>query len=713
MKDNYKNNAQNDKHKQKAKALVAKMTIEECASQLLFKSKAIPHLDIPEYNWWNEAAHGVARAGMATVFPQPIGLAATFDAPLIKEVAMAISDEARAKYNAYRSVGDRGIYKGLTFWTPNVNIFRDPRWGRGQETYGEDPFLTSELGVAFVEGLQGDDPEYMKSAACAKHYAVHSGPENQRHSFNALATPKDMHETYLPAFKALVDAGVEGVMGAYNRTNGEPCCGSKTLLQDILVDTWGFDGYITSDCWAIADFHLYHKVTKNANESIALALTNGCHLNCGNIYEHMMDSYKEGLISEAHIRDAAIKVMTTRVKLGMFEPHIAFDDIAYDVVDCDEHRKLNLDVAKKSLVLLKNNNLLPINKNQVRQVAVIGPNANSIRALEGNYHGTANQYHTVLESIREEFTEAKVTYSVGSHLHAHKLEDPGYDGDRLGEVKTHVALSDLVVLVVGLDESIESEDKGGAKPGFSGDKEDLLLPQSQRSLITTVMEGHKPTIIVCLSGSSIDLGDGNKADAIIQGWYPGAMGGKAIASLITGGFSPSGKLPVTFYRNDNTLPHFEDYSMHNRTYKFYTEDPLYPFGFGLSFTSFTFTDLKIQNKKIQAGDPIKVEVTVGNSGSMDGEEVVQFYCKDLESKTRVPRHSLCAMQRVHVKKGEKKTLQVTIPAEALLVIGDDGKPFYEIGEFILYAGSCQPDAYSMKLMGSKECVAEARFVLVQ
>lgn len=339
------------------------------------------------------------------------------------------------------------------------------------------------------------------------------------------------------------------------------------------------------------------------------------------------------------------------------------------------------------------------------------PNANSIRALGGNYHGTANQYHTVLESIREEFADAKVTYSVGSHLHAHKLEDPGYDGDRLGEVKTHVALADVVILVVGLDESIESEDKGGAKPGFSGDKENLLLPQSQRSLITAVMQGNKPTIIVCLSGSAIDLDDGNKASAIIQGWYPGAMGGKAIAELIAGKFSPSGKLPVTFYRNDNTLPHFEDYSMDNRTYKFFTEDPLYPFGFGLSYTNFEVKNLTLGKELLLQGEPITAEVTVENTGGMDGEEVLQFYLRDIQSETRVPRHSLCGMQRVSLEKGEKKTIHFAIPGEALQVIGDDGVRYYEKGEFILFAGLCQPDAYSQKLMGSQRCVAEAPFVL--
>ncbi len=684
--------------RKRARALVDQMTVEECASQLIFKSPAIPRLGIEEYNWWNEALHGVARAGMATVFPQPIGLASTFDPELIGHIADAISTEGRAKYNAYRKAGDHGIYKGITFWSPNVNIFRDPRWGRGQETYGEDPFLTAILGTAFVKGLQGDDPQYMKTAACAKHYAVHSGPESKRHEFNAVATSRDMTETYLPAFKALVKAGVEGVMGAYNRTNGEPCCGSKTLLQDILVKEWGFDGYITSDCWAIADFHLYHKVTAKATESISLALQNGCCLNCGSIYEHMMEAYEEELVSEELIRESATRLLTTRMKLGMFDARTPFDSIGYDSVDCDAHRSLNYEAACKSLVLLRNENLLPLDAGTLHNVAVIGPNANSIRALEGNYHGTANQYHTVLESIRAALPGVRVNYSVGSHLHQLKLEDPGYCGDRLGEVRTQCELADVVVLVVGLDESIESEDKG-AKTGFSGDKLDLLLPQSQQDLVRVVMESGKPTVIVCMSGSALDLGVGNQADAIIQAWYPGAMGGKAVSDLIFGEFSPSGKLPVTFYTNETSLPAFEDYSMDGRTYKFFQGTPLYPFGFGLSYTTFVYSDLEVDARIVQPDGSVKGSVIVHNQGAMDSDEVVQFYVRDLQASVRVPRHALCAVGRVSLRAGEAKRVPFTIGAQAFQVIAEDGSPFFEKGKHLLFAGSCQPDETSARLIG--------------
>ncbi len=685
-------------YKKRARALVDQMTLEECASQLVFKSPAVPRLGIEEYNWWNEALHGVARAGMATVFPQPIGLASTFDPELIGRIAQAISTEGRAKYNAYRKVGDHGIYKGITFWSPNVNIFRDPRWGRGQETYGEDPFLTAILGTAFVKGLQGDDARFMKTAACAKHYAVHSGPESKRHEFNAIACPRDLTETYLPAFKALVQAGVEGVMGAYNRTNGEPCCGSKTLLQDILVNDWGFDGYITSDCWAIADFHLYHKVTTKATESIALALQNGCCLNCGSIYGHMMEAYEEHLVSEELIRESATRLLTTRMKLGMFDAHTPFDSIGYESVDCEAHRALNYDAACKSLVLLRNNGLLPLDGNALRNVAVLGPNANSIRALEGNYHGTANQYHTVLESIRAALPGVRVNYSVGSHLHQLKLEDPGYSGDRLGEVKTHCELADVVVLVVGLDESIESEDKG-SNAGFSGDKQDLLLPQSQQDLVRTVMECGKPTVIVCMSGSALDLGVGNQADAIIQAWYPGALGGKAIGDLILGVFSPSGKLPVTFYTNETALPDFEDYTMDGRTYKFFQGTPLYPFGFGLSYTTIVYSDLEVDSRIVEPNVPITGSVMVHNRGTMDSDEVVQFYVRDIQASVRVPRHALCAVGRVNLRAGEARRVPFRIDAQAFQVISDDGIPFFEKGKFLLYASSCQPDETSARLMG--------------
>ncbi|NLK29335.1 MAG: glycoside hydrolase family 3 protein, partial [Clostridiales bacterium] len=445
MEKKYKFQDETIDFKERAKDMVAQMTVEECASQLLYDSAKIERLGIPFYNWWNEALHGVARAGMATVFPQAIGLAATFDDDLIEKVADVISTEGRAKFNAYQKQGDYGAYKGLTYWSPNVNIFRDPRWGRGQETYGEDPYLTAKMGVAFVKGLQGKDEKYLKSAACAKHFAVHSGPEKNRHEFNAVASKQDMEETYLPAFKALVDCGVEGVMGAYNRTNGEPCCGSKTLLLDLLREEWGFDGYITSDCGAISDFHLYHKITSTPTESVALALNNGCDLNCGNMYAYLLKTLQEGKITEDQIRSSARRLLTTRMKLGMFDEKTPFDDIPYDVVDCKEHRALNEDVVRKSLVLLKNNGLLPLDKSKLRTIAVMGPNANSMIALEGNYHGTANQYHTILEAIREEATNAKVYYSKGCHLYEDQLEDPGYAGDRLSEVKTHIELADVVI----------------------------------------------------------------------------------------------------------------------------------------------------------------------------------------------------------------------------------------------------------------------------
>lgn len=685
--------------KERAKDLVSHMTIEECASQMLFQSARIERLGVQFYNWWNEALHGVARSGMATVFPQAIGLAATFDDELIYKVADAISTEARAKYNQFQKQHDYGIYKGITFWSPNINIFRDPRWGRGQETYGEDPYLTSRLGSAFVKGLQGNDERYLKTAACAKHFAVHSGPESKRHEFNAVVSKKDMAETYLPAFKVLVDAKVEGFMGAYNRTNGEPCCGSKTLLKDLLRGKWGFEGYVTSDCWAISDFHLHHGVTDVPTESVALALKNGCDLNCGNMYGYLLAALKEGLISEDMIRKSTVRLMTTRMKLGMFDEKTPYDDIPYDAVDCEEHRKLNYEAACRSMVLLKNNGILPLDKSKMRNVAVIGPNANSISALEGNYHGTANQYHTVLESIRESIPGARVNYSKGSHLYEYKLEDPGYSGDRLSEVRTQSEMADVVILVVGLDETIEGEEM--LNKGFMGDKKDLLLPECQRDLIKTVCDTKTPVIIVNMAGSPIDLGYGNEhAAAIIHAWYPGAMGGKAVSDLIFGEYSPSGRLPVTFYRNDNHLPDFENYSMDGRTYKFINEKPLYPFGYGLSYTKFEYSNMKIDKSEIKAGDTIKCSVNVKNIGNLPGEEVVELYIRDEEASFRIPHHKLCGIKRIALNIGEEKTVQFTVDPIDMCVIDDNGDFIYESGKFTLFAGGQQPDEYSKLLSGS-------------
>lgn len=683
---------------ERARDMTEHMTLEQCASQMLFGAAKVEQVGIPFYNWWNEALHGVARCGMATVFPQAIGMAAAFDEELLKRVAEVIATEGRAKYNMYQKYEDYGIYKGITFWSPNVNIFRDPRWGRGQETYGEDPYLTGRLGRAFVEGLQGNHPRYLKTAACAKHFAVHSGPEKLRHEFDAEATPQDMEETYLPAFKELVDCGVEGFMGAYNRTNGEPCCGSKTLLMDILREKWGFKGYVTSDCWAVSDFHLHHGVTAAPTDSVALALANGCDLNCGNMYAYIMQAYEEGKITEEMIRTSCTRLLTTRMKLGMFDAKTPFDSIGMDVVDCKEHQAVNEELTRESLVLLKNNGVLPLDKNKIKRIAVIGPNANSIIALEGNYHGTANQYITVLEGIRAEFNEARVNYCEGSHLYEHKLEDPGYAGDRLGEVKAMTDESDVVILVTGLDETVEGEEMADKESG--GDKQDLYLPQCQRDLVKTACERNTPVVIVNLSGSAIDFGYGNEhADAIIQAWYPGGLGGKVVAQLLAGKFSPSGRLPVTFYRNENRLPEFTDYTMDGRTYKFIKEEPLFPFGFGLSYTSFAYSGLKLLKDSFKAGEGVSGSVTVKNTGTMPGSEVVQIYVKDLEASVRVPHHKLCRINRVLLQPGEEMEITFDIAPEQFQIIREDGTREYEAGAFRIFAGGSQPDALSERLTG--------------
>lgn len=513
--------------RKKAEALVADMTLEEKAEQLKYGAPALKRLGIPAYNWWNEGLHGVARAGQATVFPQAIGMGATFDADLVKEMADVIATEGRAKYNAYSGKEDRDIYKGLTFWSPNVNIFRDPRWGRGHETYGEDPYLTSRLGVAFVEGLQGDG-ETLKAAACAKHFAVHSGPEAVRHEFDAEATPKDMEETYLPAFQALVqEAGVEAVMGAYNRTNGEPCCGSPKL-QKILREDWGFEGHFVSDCWAIRDFHEHHMVTKNARESAALAINNGCDLNCGNTYLHILGAVQDGLVSEETITEAAVRLFTTRFLLGLFDES-EYDAIPYTEVELPAHLALAEKAAQESFVLLKNNGILPLEKSKIKTIGVIGPNANSRAALVGNYHGTASRYVTILEGLQDYLGEdVRVLTSTGCELFRDRTENLAFPADRLSEAKIVADNSDVVVLCVGLDETLEGEEGDTGNSYASGDKIDLQLPQVQRDLMEAVKETGKPVVLCLMAGSDIDLSYASEHfDAVLQLWYPGAQGGMA------------------------------------------------------------------------------------------------------------------------------------------------------------------------------------------
>lgn len=690
--------------KERAADLVSKMTLEEKASQLRYDAQPVERLGIPRYNWWNEALHGVARAGVATVFPQAIGMASIFDDEFLEKVADVIATEGRAKYNESTKKGDRDIYKGITFWSPNVNIFRDPRWGRGHETYGEDPYLTSRLGVAFVKGLQGDG-KYLKTAACAKHYAVHSGPEDDRHHFNAVVSQKDLYETYLPAFETLVkEAKVESVMGAYNRTNGEPCNGSKTLLKDILRDGWGFDGHVVSDCWAIKDFHEGHGVTKTPTESVALALKNGCDLNCGNMYLLILLALKEGKITEEDIDRAAIRLMTTRMKLGMFDDDCEFDKIPYELNDSIEHNKLSQEAAKKSMILLKNDGLLPLDSGKIKNIAVIGPNADSSLALRANYSGTPSQNITILEGIRKRVSEdTRVWYAMGSHLFMNRDEDLAQPDDRLQEAVSAAERSDVVVLCLGLDASVEGEqnDQGTVILDAGGDKADLNLPESQKNLLNAVLATGKPTIVALLSGSALTIGEAaDKVAAIVQCWYPGSRGGLAFAEMIFGDYSPAGRLPVTFYKSTEELPPFEDYSMENRTYKFMKGEALYPFGFGLSYTNFEYSNI-VCSQTVNNGENLSVSVDVQNTGSVDSDEVVQVYIKDNEASVRVPKHSLCGFKRIHLRSGEKKTVTFEIDKKAMTIVDEAGKRYIENGEFTLYVGGSQPDKVSEKLSGKK------------
>ena len=681
---------------EQAKALVAQMTLEEKASQLRFDAPAIPRLGVPDYNWWNEALHGVARAGTATSFPQAIAMAAMFDDELLQRIGDTVATEGRAKHNAYFAEGDRQIYKGLTYWSPNVNLFRDPRWGRGHETYGEDPYLTGRLGKAYVRGLQGQG-EHLKSAACAKHLAVHSGPEALRHRFNAEATPKDMEETYLRAFEECVtEAKVEAVMGAYNRTNGEPCCGSKYLMVDTLRGKWGFEGHFVSDCGAINDFHSGHMVTQTPAQSAALAMEMGCDVNCGSVYQQLLSAYEQGLVTEEQITRSAERLFTTRYLLGMLGEGSEYDSIPYEKVECPEHLALAQDATRKSCVLLKNNGLLPLNPDTVGTVAVIGPNANNRTALIGNYYGTSSRYITPLEGIQDAMEgHGRVLYSEGCHLFHDRIE--WQPQARIAEAVTVAKHSDVVVLVLGLDETLEGEE--GCIDGMEvGDKKDLLLPEVQRTLMTKILDLGKPTIVLLMAGSAMDLSEAQeKADAILLTWYPGARGGTAVADLLFGKASPSGKLPLTFYRNEALaeMPDFTDYSMSNRTYRYYTGTPLYPFGYGLTYGDTAVTGLTATKDTAM--------VTVDNRGAAT-EDVVQLYLKDNGSEFAPTNPILCGFLRVSLAQGETKTVEIPIDPKAFTVVNNEGQRIGGSGSWTLYAGFGQPDSRTESLTG-KHCLS--------
>jgi len=698
------NKEKNAEFRKRAAELVAQMTLEEKVGQTLNWAPGIDRLGIKKYNWWNEALHGVARAGVATVFPQAIGLAATFDEDFLEEIADAISTEGRAKFNMQQASDDGDIYKGLTFWSPNVNIFRDPRWGRGHETFGEDPYLTSRLGVRFIQGLQGHDENYLKAAACAKHFAVHSGPEGVRHSFDAVATKQDMRETYLPAFKACVqEAKVETVMGAYNRTNGQPCCGHKELLQDILRDEWGFEGHVVSDCWAIKDFHEGHLVTKTPVESVSMAMNNGCDLNCGNLFHYLKQAVEEGRVKESRLDEALVNLFTTRMKLGVFDKleDNKFNEIPYSVVDSKPMRELNRKAAEKCVVLLKNaDNFLPLDKSKLKTVGVIGPNANSRAALVGNYEGTASRYWTVLEGIQDYLgEEVRVMTSEGCHLCRPKAQGLGQPDDRLSEVRGVCAESDVVIACLGLDATLEGEEGDTGNEFASGDKPNLNLPGLQQHILEEIYACGKPVILVLLSGSALAV---NWADehipAIIQGWYPGAQGGKAIADIIFGEKNPEGKLPVTFYRSTDELPEFTDYSMKGRTYRYMKSEPLYPFGFGLSYTTFAYSDVKVDKNTLDA-EGVTVTATVTNTGKMDGAETMQVYVKVNQENT--PNAQLKGIKKIALAAGESKTVSVKLPVESFALFDEEGVLRLTAGDATVYVGGHAPDARSTALTGTK------------
>lgn len=691
------------KDEERVKDLVSRMTLEEKASQLRYNAPAIKRLGIPFYNWWNEALHGVARAGAATVFPQPIGLAASFHDEFLEEIGDITATEGRAKYNEQQRQGDRGLYKGITFWSPNINLFRDPRWGRGHETYGEDPYLTSRMGVAYIKGLQGEGKR-LKSAACVKHFAAHSGPEKGRHSFNSVVSEKDLAESYFPAFEACVkEAKVEGAMGGYNRLNGEAACGSYHLIQEILREKWGFDGYYVSDCGAIKDFHMNHMITKTPAQSAALAIKSGCDLNCGAVYLHVLQAYEEGLVTEEEINRAVTHVMMTRMRLGMFDDSTEYDEIPYEANDSREHHEAALKAAEESMVLLKNDGILPLKKEKLKTVAVIGPNADSREILKGNYNGTATEQYTILEGLRQELgDQVRIFYSEGCHLYRENVEALAEGDDRISEAVSMAQRSDVVFLCLGLDARLEGEE-GDANNSYAGaDKKDLEFPDSQKHLMEAVCAVGKPVIFLISTGSAMNLSYAReKGNAILQTWYPGQMGGIAAANLLFGKTVPSGKLPVTFYAPTQKLPDFENYSMENRTYRFMEGEALYPFGYGLSYGSFSYRDLWVETGDWDKKEKVKVKIKVKNTSSWDCWETVEIYVKLMGSPLAVPNYSLVQFQKVYLKAGEERALTLEVKTQCFQVVGQSGERKWDNTKTVIYAGTSQPDERSIFLTGQR------------
>ena len=675
--------------------LISKMTLAEKVQQMMNNSPAIPRLEVPAYDWWNEALHGVGRSCGATVFPQAIGLAATFDEDLSLRTATAISDEARAIHNAAVAIDNRARYTGLTFWTPNINIFRDPRWGRGQETYGEDPYLTGRMGLNFMKGLQGDNPKYLKVAACAKHFAVHSGPERLRHVFDAEVTNKDLNETYLPAFKILVEGGVESIMCAYNRTNTEPCCGSALLLVDILRKKWGFKGHVVSDCGAIRDINEGHKVTTDKVHSVALSLKKGVNLNCGEeYYPYLIDAVKQGLVTEVEINQSLAVLLKTRFKLGMFDKdeNNPYTSIPESVINSDKHREIALESAQKSIVLLKNNGVLPLKKT-IHSLFLTGPNATSVDALLGNYYGLNQTMVTIQEGLLSHVSKGTVMQYKQGFLAARDNVNP--KDWTSGDAK----MADVCIVSMGLTGNLEGEEGESIESTCFGDRLDYNLPKNQIDFLRKLRKDNKkPIVVIINAGSPVNMAEISElADAVVWAWYPGEEGGNAVADVIFGDISPSGRLPITFPKTFDQLPPYEDYNMKGRTYRFMSQEPFYPFGYGLSYTKFNYSNLKLNKPKIKNGDSIQAEVTILNVGKTESDEVVQLYIKREDGNIITPLFSLKGFQRIHLKVGETIKVNFLITPEMMSNFDNNGDEVLKNGGVQIFIGGSLPTQRSIDL----------------
>lgn len=684
---------------------MARLTLAEKINQLVHENNAIERLGIPAYNWWNEACHGVGRNGRATVFPQVIGLAATWNRALVHRVAGVIADEARAKHHAAAAAGRRGQYQGLTFWTPNVNIFRDPRWGRGQETFGEDPFLTGELGVAMVRGLQGDDPQRLKVAACAKHFAVHSGPEAERHTFDARPTRKDLAETYLPAFERVVEAGVEAVMGAYNRIFGEPACASRILLSDTLRGQWGFQGHVVSDCGAVDDFHAHHRVTANAAESAALAVRSGCDLNCGCTYNDLSIAVRDGLITEAEIETALRRLLTTKFKLGLFDPpDKAAAAPSLDIVDSASHRALARLAAAQSIVLLKNEgNALPLRADPA-SLLMVGPTAANLPAMLGNYAGVSAQIVTFVEGVAERLDEnTTFEYRAGCPLCHQPAAGLNYTfGTAAG--------MEVVIAVLGLDPTLEGEEGDAVASLSGGDRDAIELPEVQRAFLRELRRHAKKLILVLTGGSALAVPEEHAfCDAVLYAWYPGCEGGRALADVLFGDVSPSGKLPVTVPRRTADLPDFNDYRMRGRTYRFAAIEPLYPFGFGLSYAQVRYDRLDVSAPTLRAGETITLRALVANRSARDVEEVVQCYLVPPAGPDS-PRATLVEFRRVSLPADSTVLVEFRLTANAFEQFDPEGQPIWIPGRYTLVIGSASPGERAFALGAPAPAVGAVQLV---